>query len=100
MEWQEFQQYVETFCEKKGFTNVSDEARYLFLMSEVGEMSKELLKLQWANEEEKKDIKTALSHELFDIIWNTVEIANRHEIDLTQAFSEKMKINAGRSWGS
>ncbi len=64
-------------------------------MSEVGEMSKELLKLSWVDESEKPQVKTALSHELFDIIWNTVEIANRHEIDLTQAFSEK---NENQCW--
>ena len=38
MDLDDFQQYVKDFCEEKGFTNVSDEERYLFFMSEVGEM--------------------------------------------------------------
>src|SRR5690625_5016082 len=98
MNLDDFQQYVKDFCEEKGFTNVSDEERYLFFMSEVGEMSEELLKLKYAEEDKQTEIRKALSHEIFDVIWNTVEIANRLDINLTQAFKEKMELNSKRSW--
>ncbi|GAK14396.1 MazG nucleotide pyrophosphohydrolase domain-containing protein [Geomicrobium sp. JCM 19039] len=93
-----FQQYVRDFCKEKGFEDVTDEQRYLYLMSEVGEVSDALLKLQFAGEDKKTDIRENLGHELFDVIWNAVEIANRHDIDLTKSFEEKMKINHGREW--
>ncbi|MFA1822382.1 pyrophosphatase [Virgibacillus oceani] len=93
-----FQQYVKEFCEEKGFNDVSDEERYLFFMSEVGEMSEELLKLKYAGEDKQTEIRKALSHEIFDVIWNAVEIANRLDINLTQAFKEKMEVNSKRSW--
>ncbi|MFB4213751.1 MazG nucleotide pyrophosphohydrolase domain-containing protein [Shouchella sp. JSM 1781072] len=99
MEWKKFQQYVEDFCEEKGFDEVSDEERYLFFMSEVGEMAQEMLNYRYTESLEKKaEMKQALSHEIFDVIWNAVEIANRYEIDLTKAFSEKMEINRKRTW--
>lgn len=93
-----FQQYVKEFCDEKGFSNVSDEERYLFFMSEIGEMSEELLNLRFAGEDKQPEIRKALSHEIFDVIWNAVEIANRLDINLTQAFKEKMAINSKRSW--
>ncbi|TFJ92034.1 MazG nucleotide pyrophosphohydrolase domain-containing protein [Lentibacillus salicampi] len=98
MNLDDFQQYVKAFCEEKGFSNVSDEERYLFFMSEVGEMSEELLNLRFAEDDKQLEIKKALSHEIFDVIWNAVEIANRQGINLTQAFKEKMEINSKRSW--
>ena len=98
MDMYSFQHYVAKFCEEKGFTDVSDEERYLFFMSEVGEMSEQLLKLKHVEKGQDEEIRQDLGYEIFDVIWNAVEIANRLDIDLTQAFEEKMQINAKRKW--
>ncbi|HDR3403502.1 TPA: pyrophosphatase, partial [Bacillus anthracis] len=36
--------------------------------------------------------------EMFDVIWNVCDLANKLEIDLEKAFEEKMRINKKREW--
>ena len=36
--------------------------------------------------------------EMFDLIWNVCDLANKLEIDLDEAFQEKMEINRDRLW--
>ncbi|EJQ94913.1 hypothetical protein II1_02454 [Bacillus cereus MC118] len=35
---------------------------------------------------------------MFDLIWNVCDLANKLEIDLDEAFQEKMEINRDRVW--
>ncbi|HDR7975696.1 TPA: pyrophosphatase, partial [Bacillus cereus] len=45
-----------------------------------------------------QDAKREISLEMFDVIWNICDLANKLNIDLEKAFKEKMKINKKREW--
>ncbi|SEO75327.1 MazG-like family protein [Paenibacillus sp. OV219] len=91
----ELQQYVHGFSEAKGFDKSTIEQRMLFLMTEVGELSKEVLSISFHPEREQSE---NLGYEMFDIVWNLMDLANKLGIDLNQAFEAKMAINDKRSW--
>ncbi|SDJ06412.1 hypothetical protein [Natribacillus halophilus] len=55
-----FQQYVKSFSEEKGFEHLTVEQRYQFLISEVGEISGELLKLKLDTEVSTEEVKRNL----------------------------------------
>ncbi|WP_255294081.1 MazG nucleotide pyrophosphohydrolase domain-containing protein [Bacillus toyonensis] len=84
----DLQKHVEEFSREKGFENTSLEQRTMYLISEVGELSKSLL----------KEDKTDIGLEMFDVVWNLVDLANKLNIDLDQSFKAKMEINKDRVW--
>ncbi|WP_243523291.1 MazG nucleotide pyrophosphohydrolase domain-containing protein [Bacillus pseudomycoides] len=93
MKLSEFQQYVANFSEKKGFQNTTIEIRTMYLMAELGELTEAIVKRN-----EGKNAKREIGLEMFDVIWNVCDLANKLEIDLEEAFQEKMKINRDREW--
>ncbi|UQZ32674.1 pyrophosphatase [Paenibacillus sp. PK3_47] len=95
MNTSEFQQYVREFSELKGFDTSTIEQRMLYLMTEVGELSKEVLSVSFHPDAEKKE---NLGYEMYDVVWNIFDLANKLGIDLDQAFRRKREINDNRTW--
>ncbi|MFC5649171.1 MazG nucleotide pyrophosphohydrolase domain-containing protein [Paenibacillus solisilvae] len=95
MNTSEFQQYVREFSRDKGFDHSSIEQRTLYLMTEVGELAKEVLSVSFHPDGEQRE---NLGHEMFDVVWNIFDLANKLNIDLDQAFKSKMQINDKRTW--
>ncbi|MCM3040230.1 pyrophosphatase [Paenibacillus motobuensis] len=95
MNTEQFQQYVREYSKEKGFETSSIEQRMLYLMTEVGELSKEVLEVSFDPEAEKKE---NLGFEMYDVVWNIFDLANKLGIDLDQAFKKKMEINEKRTW--
>ncbi|WIY59463.1 MazG nucleotide pyrophosphohydrolase domain-containing protein [Bacillus arachidis] len=93
MKLSEFQQYVANFSEEKGFQNTTIEIRTMYLMAELGELAEAIVKRN-----EDKNTNREIGLEMFDVIWNVCDLANKLEIDLEEAFQEKMKINRDREW--
>ncbi|SDY97331.1 MazG nucleotide pyrophosphohydrolase domain-containing protein [Bacillus sp. 166amftsu] len=93
MKLSEFQQYVANFSEEKGFQNTTIEMRTMYLMEELGELAEAIVKRN-----EDKNTNREIGLEMFDVIWNVCDLANKLEIDLEEAFQEKMKINRDREW--
>jgi NTP pyrophosphatase (non-canonical NTP hydrolase) len=91
----EFQEYVRKFSELKGFDTSTIEQRMLYLMTEVGELAKEVLSVSFHPDAERK---ANLGYEMYDVVWNIFDLANKLDIDLTGAFSEKKEINDRRNW--
>jgi len=91
----QFQQYVREYSKEKGFEASSIEQRTLYLMTEVGELSKEVLEVSFDPAAEKKE---NLGFEMYDVVWNIFDLANKLGIDLDQAFKKKMEINEKRTW--
>jgi NTP pyrophosphatase (non-canonical NTP hydrolase) len=89
----EFQQYVSNFSKEKGFADATIERRTMYLMAELGELTEAIIK-----HSEGKDTKREIGLEMFDVIWNVCDLANKLEIDLEEAFQEKMEINRDREW--
>ena len=100
MDIQEIQDNARSLCRQQGWTDHHPGQRFHYLISEVGELSKELTRLEWnPNETEIDEIKRNIGHEIYDIVWNLCELANQLEIDLEIAFMEKQAINRDRRWG-
>lgn len=91
----QFQEYVREYSKEKGFETSSIEQRMLYLMTEVGELSKEVLEVSFDPVGEKKE---NLGFEMYDVVWNIFDLANKLGIDLDQAFTKKMEINEKRTW--
>ncbi len=91
----EFQRYVRAFSEEKGFDTSTIEQRMLYLMTEVGELAKEVLSVSFHPDAERK---ANLGYEMYDVVWNIFDLANKLDIDLEKAFSEKKGINDLRNW--
>jgi len=88
----EFQQYVSNFSKEKGFADTTIEKRTMYLMAELGELTEAILKRNDDN------VKREIGLEMFDVIWNVCDLANKLGINLEEAFREKMEINRGREW--
>lgn len=95
MNTKEFQQYVSEYSKIKGFDKSSMEQRMLYLMTEVGELAKEVLSVSFHPDMEAKE---NLGHEMYDVVWNVFDLANKLNIDLEKAFRTKMEINDKRTW--
>jgi NTP pyrophosphatase (non-canonical NTP hydrolase) len=75
------------------------EQRMLFLLTEVGEVAREVLRLSRAADQASADaIKTDLGMEMYDVIWNVCDLANLLGIDLEAAFAAKIEFNKTRKW--
>jgi len=89
----EFQRYVSNFSKEKGFQDTTIEERTIYTMAELGELAEVILKRDTI-----QDAKREIGLEMFDVIWNVCDLANKLNIDLEKAFKEKMKINKKREW--
>ncbi|AKR10316.1 pyrophosphatase [Bacillus cereus] len=89
----EFQRYVSNFSKKKGFQDTTIEERTIYTIAELGELAEVILKRDTI-----QDAKREIGLEMFDVIWNVCDLANKLNIDLEKAFKEKMKINKKREW--
>lgn len=95
----DLQHEVKQFSEKHGFDRSSLEQRAMFLTTEVGELVRELLAVSYHPEATNmEEIKRNIGYEMYDVVWNICELANKLGIDLEQAFQEKSHINEQRTW--
>jgi NTP pyrophosphatase (non-canonical NTP hydrolase) len=99
MHIKEIQNNAQALCQKQGWTDRNPSQRFRYLVSEVGELSKELTRLEWNPAvTDLATIKRNIGHEMYDIVWNLCDLANQLEIDLERAFAEKQAINGERRW--
>ncbi len=78
---------------------ITVEQRALFLLTEVGEVAREVLRLSRSVDQADADaIKADLGMEMYDVIWNLCDLANMVGIDLETSFAAKIAINKTRQW--
>lgn len=83
----------------KHFPRTTIEQRVMFLMTEVGEVTSEALKLLGTRGQvDEHESRARLGMEIYDVVWNLCDLANMLEIDLEKAFNKKIIINQGRQW--
>ncbi|EEM70781.1 pyrophosphatase [Bacillus thuringiensis serovar andalousiensis BGSC 4AW1] len=80
----EFQRYVLNFSKEKGFQDTTIEERAMYTMAELGELAEVILK-----RDKIQDSKREIGLEMFDVIWNVCDLANKLEIDLEKALKKK-----------
>lgn len=89
---------VHQLADRHGWDQTDSAARILHVTAEVGEVADALISLRAASSDQAEAARTALGHEIFDAIWNLCALANATGIDIAQAGSAKMALNAERSW--
>ena len=77
----------------------SVEQRAMFLVTEMGEVVQEVLKLSGAYQNvDQEEARVQLGLEIYDAVWNLCDLAKMVGIDLEAAFEKKVEINRGRKW--
>ncbi len=98
----QLQQYMADLCRERGWDKASDLETFLLFSEEVGEMAKAIRRRRKLFQEQGKpgsqEHQNELAHEMADILSYLLDLANRFDVDLQQAFLEKEEINAQRQW--
>ena len=97
MHIRDIQDDAQNLGRKHNWTDRDPSQRFRYLISELGELSRELLRLEWG-EEDLEQVKRHIAYEMYDIVWNVCDLANQLDIDLEQHFSAKRQYNQERSW--
>ncbi len=96
---EELQRHVRELNDAQGWHDTTPEERAMWLVTEVGELVREVLRLPEATgEAELAEVRHNLGMEMYDVVWNLCDLANRVGVDLEEAFAEKVAINRGREW--
>jgi NTP pyrophosphatase (non-canonical NTP hydrolase) len=66
--------------------------RLAHLITEVGELVQELV------DEPTEAAKQRIGAEIYDVVWNAVDLGRLLDIDLDAAFTAKRKYNETRTW--
>ena len=94
--------HVEELTAAHGWKSGTPEHQLAFLISEVGEVAREILLLSGAravaNIPEAEAIQQRLGMELYDVIWNACALAACTGADLEQAIERKVAMNRNRKW--
>ena len=91
------QQLVSQAEKERGFDHETVLKKCLLLGEEVGELFKAIRKSENIKVDDKSKI-GSMEEELADILFMLCTIANRYNIDLTQAFITKEAVNKKREW--
>jgi NTP pyrophosphatase (non-canonical NTP hydrolase) len=91
----DLQRHVAEFSHSRGFDQNSVDRRMVYLTSEVGEAAEEVIKIA---ENHPLASKEKLGLEIYDVIWNLLELANQLDIDVEESARQKMEINKDRVW--
>ena len=93
----DFQRYIAAMVQERGFAEETIPEMFMLLMEECGEMAKAARKMAKIHTDKNSE-HFHLDHEVADVFMYLLDICNHFDIDLEQAFRDKEKINAKRTW--
>jgi len=93
----EIQKHAADLCAKNDWIDRSVDQRFRYLISEIGELSIELIRLNQKNSN-LDELKRRIGHEMFDVIWNICDLANLLDIDLEKCSNDKRDLNNQREF--
>lgn len=94
----ELQEHLSEFCRDKGWDKISVTEVFLLFSEEIGELAKEIRKHTGFKGEKAPDNKDNMTEEFADVLNYLLELANRFDIDLDQAYRKKHLKNSTRTW--
>ena len=94
----ELQQHLDAFCKENGWDKNSIPEAFLLFTEEVGELAKSIRKETAFKGEQKPDSQEHLVEEFADVLNYLMELANRFNISLTDAYFHKYNKNKNREW--
>lgn len=66
------------------------EQYFMGLIKDIGDLSKILMVYEGYRDDFNKDAKKALEHELIDVLWSIIVIADKTGVDLEKSFYKTM----------
>ena len=81
----------------QGWTSDDPTVRLAYLISEVGEVAREVIGIREAGEA-TAEARERLGMEIYDVVWNLCDLANILGVDLESAFVRKAALNSRRKW--
>ena len=94
----DLQKHLDEMCKKNGWDKNSITEVFLLFAEEVGELAKAIRIETGFKGEKKPENQDNLREEFADVLNYLLELANRFNIDLTEVYFEKHKINSTRKW--
>src|SRR3546814_13911539 len=94
---QEYQKLIKELAVARGFDKETVPEVFTLLVEEVGELAKAIRKQNG----QKIDLSRKqhdVEEEAADVFWLLIDLCNRLDIDLSEAFAEKDAKNAQRIW--
>ncbi|MCA9318923.1 hypothetical protein KDA06_04770 [Candidatus Saccharibacteria bacterium] len=94
----QLQDFVQTKCKERGWTNRTDVERVMMLAEEVGEVAKEVRKQTGKFGYTTPQNSDALAAELVDVLNWVVDLANSNNINLEASIRSKWQQTDNRTW--
>jgi len=95
----DFQEHLDFTCKKNGWDKNSITEVFLLFSEESGELAKAIRKITgFKGEKRPANIEQNLKEELADVFNYLLEIANRFDINLSDAYIDKAEVNKTRKW--
>lgn len=91
------QSYVKRAGQERGFSGETAQDSFMLLIEEMGEVAKAMRPLHGIKVANDSTV-AELSHELADVQLLLLSLANKLEIDLTEAVIQKENKNRTRTW--
>jgi NTP pyrophosphatase (non-canonical NTP hydrolase) len=96
---EELQRHARELTEAHGWQDTTPEERALWLVTEVGELAREVLQFPAADDETARTAaRRRLGAEMYDVVWNVCDLANILGVDLETSFTNKEAVNQEREW--
>lgn len=93
----EYQQLIQKLVVERGFNKETVPEVFTLLVEEVGELAKAIRKHNGQKVDANSKLH-AVGEEAADVFWLLLDLCNRMNIDLEQAFLEKEQKNQTREW--
>ena len=95
----QLQNYMSQICKERGWDKTDTLATFLLFTEAVGELAKAIRNRRGLYIEQAKEINSQeLEDEFADVFGYLLELANKFDVDLAEAFRHKEKINEARKW--
>ena len=94
---QQFQTLVAELCIERGFDRETLPEVFTVLVEEIGELAKAVRKAN-GQKIDAKSLHFDVAEEAADVFWLLLDLCNRLDIDLEQAFRAKELKNQKRIW--
>ncbi len=93
----DYQHLIKQLVSERGFDKETVAEVFMLLMEEVGEFAKAARKASGVKVDKESKIHD-LEEEAADVFWLLIDLCNRLDIDLEQAFLDKEIKNQKRQW--
>lgn len=95
----DLQAYQQAICAARGWDQASDLETFLLFTEEVGELAKAIRKrMALYQEAGKASTPDGLPGEFADVFSYLLELSNRFEVNLFEAYVAKEQVNRTRNW--